>query len=46
MSEEKKFTEDEIKAFLGEKLRDIEPYLVNEFQNNLVFGASSEPPKE
>lgn len=46
MSEEKKFTEDEIKAFLGEKLIELEPYLLEEFQNNLVFGPQSMARKE
>lgn len=46
MSEEKKITQDEINTFLGEKLRELEPYLLKEFQDNLVFGNNANLSKE
>lgn len=35
---QKKFTEQEIADFLSEKLKELEPIILEEFQNSIVFG--------
>ncbi len=42
MSDEKKITEDEIKAFLGKKLRECENEIARQFNNSDCFFESVE----
>lgn len=39
---ERKFTEQELNDFLSKELERLEPFILDHFQNNIVFGSCFE----